>query len=325
MPSIVSRREKKINVPSLRNSCYNQVMVNEINKLIYNSLLKFSAIHLPHVGTLYIKHSSATLDGREIKAPTINLDFSSSAVARSLVDIIMNECSVNACEAEEIYARWFNKVRNGSVTTIEGVGTLRNKSFVTDQALLARLNEHAIVNLRLPRKGSAVRVFSIIASVLIIIAIGAFIYSNFYMATTPNIANDNRVATVTIIPAPAPETTADEVVTPSPEELSDQLVEVVEELEPEIIVDNVDTEVVSQPEIGHMVVIGSFQTEENAERYCSQIERKMRGVDCRIRTLGRLYAVIVYVSEDRDDCQEFISRHIEQFPQAWIHTPRELR
>lgn len=300
-------------------------MVNEINKLIYNSLLKFSAIHLPHVGTLYIKHSSATLDGRNLKAPTAHIDFSSSVEARSLVDIIMEACSVNVGEAEEIYARWFNKVNGGSVTTIEGVGTLRNKSFITDPALLARLNEYAITDVRLPRKGSAIKVFAAVASVLIIIAVGAFTYINFMGVSLLEIIDDSRVVADVITPISEPAPMPEEVVEQPLVEAEAQTAEEVAEVAPDVVVEEVAVSVVEQPEIGHMVVIGSFQTEENAKRYCTQIERKMSDVYCRIRTLGRLYAVIVYISEDRNDCQEFISRHIKQFPQAWIHTPRELR
>ena len=304
-------------------------MVNEVNKLIYNSLLKFSAVHLPHIGTLHVKRSAATLEGRTVKAPTMHIDFSSSAEARSLVDIIMDECSVGVGEAEEIYARWFNKVNLGSITTIEGVGTLRNKSFITDPALLARLNEYAIANLRLPRKGSALKAFAAVASVLIIIAIVAFTYINFAGISLPDFAENSGVVADASTPASEPES--------KPESESDMVVdqplietlelpaEELAEVESKVVVEEIIETVVAQPEIGHMVVIGSFQTEENAERYCAQVERKTNDVNCRIRTLGRLYAVIAYISEDKDDCQEFISHHIEQFPQAWIHTPRELK
>ena len=300
-------------------------MVNEVNKLIYNSLLKFSAVHLPHIGTLHVKRSAATLEGRTVKAPIMHIDFSSSAEARSLVDIIMDECSVGVGEAEEIYARWFNKVNLGSITTIEGVGTLRNKSFITDPTLLARLNEYAIANLRLPRKGSALKAFAAVASVLIIIAIATFTYINFAGISLPNFAENSGVVADASTPASEPESKSDAVVEQSLTETLELPAEELAEVEPEVVVEEVIEAVVAQPEIGYMVVIGSFQTEENAERYCAQVERKTNDVNCRIRTLGRLYAVIAYISEDKDDCQEFISHHIEQFPQAWIHTPRELK
>lgn len=303
-------------------------MVNEVNKLIYNSLLRYSALHLPEVGTLYIKRSVSTVSGRDIQAPTTNIEFSSNREARSLVDIIAAECSVDIGEAEEIYARWHNRVCDGSVVVIEGVGTLRNRSFIVDSTLFDRLNKYNIADVKLPRKGSAIKIFSIAASLLVIIAIAIFIYIKFSVQIVP-LATPALVTNsgVVVEEEPLVSDIEDVPIESEPmfsEEVADNVATVDESVVELEIAEEVVTSAV-EPEIGYMVVVGSFETMENAERYCTTVERKTSEVKCRIRTLGRLYAVVAFVAEDKDDCQEFITNHIKLFPQAWIHTPRELR
>lgn len=304
-------------------------MVNEVNKLIYNSLLRYSALHLPEVGTLYIKRSVSTVSGRDIQAPTTNIEFSSNREARSLVDIIAAECSVDIGEAEEIYARWYNRVCDGSVVTIEGVGTLRNRSFIADNTLIDLLNRYNITGVNLLKKGSAIKVVSIVATILIIITIAIFIYIKLPIQTipcaTPALVTNSRVVTDE---EPLVSDVEDVPIESEPmfsEEVADNVATVDESVvELEIAEKEVVTSAV-EPEIGYMVVVGSFETMENAERYCTIVERKTSEVKCRIRTLGRLYAVVAFVAEDKNDCQEFITNHIKLFPQAWIHTPRKLR
>ena len=303
-------------------------MVNEVNKLIYNSLLRYSALYLPEVGTLYIKRSVSTVSGRDIQAPTTNIEFSSNREARSLVDIIAAECSVDIGEAEEICARWYNRVCDGSVVTIEGVGTLRNRSFIADNTLIDLLNRYNITGVNLLKKGSAIKVVSIVATMLIIITIAIFIYIKLPIQTipcaTPALVINSGVVTDE---EPLVSDVEEAPIESEPmfsEEVADNVATVDESVVELEIAEEVVTSAV-EPEIGYMVVVGSFETMENAERYCTIVERKTSEVKCRIRTLGRLYAVVAFVAEDKDDCQEFIANHIKLFPQAWIHTPRELR
>lgn len=307
-------------------------MVNELNKLIYNSLLEYHAIYLPRVGTLYIKRFPTQEVGRNMIAPTLNVDFSSSAEARSIINIISSHVSVSIEDAEDIYSRWHNKVCDGTTVIIDGVGILRNKSFITDESLLTKLNEHRISSIKLPRKRSVVQGVSIAASLLIIIVIGVFTYINLYGYSLPSFANlahsgnetNSRVvenATVVNIEA---EVSAEESskVTIEVEPIDVSVLNIDSALDDTQITDKV---VPTQPEIGHMVIIGSFQTVENAERYSTDIKNRFTEINCIIRPHGRLYAVVAFISTDKSDCQKFIDYYIDHFPHAWIHTPRELR
>ena len=303
-------------------------MVNEINKLIFNSLLKYSAVHLPHVGTLYLKRLSAELNGGKLQAPMTVVDFSSTASAVSIVEIIANKASVSIEEAEDIYARWHNRACAESTVSIEGVGTLRNKSFITSTELSSALNRYNITDIGKPKKGSVVKTIVAISISLIITTITWVTYTKFDIVKyfkqdaaiefvdidTPNYIAPEQSAT---------ETVALEIISQSSsegEEIGNLIVETAED-----VVEEGGSDTKIQPEIGYMVVVGSFETIENAERYCESIKQKVSGVDCRIRPLGRLNAVIAFISEDKAECQEFINSYINYFPQAWIHAPSELK
>ena len=303
-------------------------MVNEINKLIFNSLLKYSAVHLPHVGTLYIKRLSAELNGGKLQAPVTVVDYSSTASAISIVEIIANQASVSIEEADDIYARWHNRTCNESTVSIEGVGTLRNKSFITSTELSIALNRYNITDVSKPKKGSAAKIIVAISISLIITAITWVAYTKFDIVNRfkQDVAIEFVATDIpydTIPEQPVTETVVVEVLSQpvaEGEEIENLIIETVVDVAKE---EGGDTNI--QSETGYMVVVGSFETIENAERYCELIKQKVSGVDCRIRPLGRLNAVIAFISEDKAECQEFINSYINYFPQAWIHVPRELK
>ncbi|MBR0362965.1 MAG: hypothetical protein IIX38_04125, partial [Alistipes sp.] len=119
-------------------------MVNEVNKIVYNTLVAERAIHLPGVGTLSIVRKSAEVaSGGMVLPPSHSVQFSSSAHATSLVDAIAREAGVDSACAEELYSRWLEKVRVGSTLTIEGVGRLQQKSFVAEGEFVALFNRAA--------------------------------------------------------------------------------------------------------------------------------------------------------------------------------------
>ena len=64
-------------------------MVNEVNKLIYNTLISDRAVLLPDVGTLFISREAAKEMSRgRVESHRYTLSFSSNKAAVSLIDII---------------------------------------------------------------------------------------------------------------------------------------------------------------------------------------------------------------------------------------------
>lgn len=149
-------------------------MVNEVNNIIYNLLVDEQAVHLPGIGTLSVVRRSAQLESSDLIAPpSYVIEFSSHAVATSVVDAIAMEGSTDIMGAEDIYSRWLDKVRNGNTLSIEGVGTLRDKSFVADPAFIAMFNTGRGPVKRGSKKGGGMVALVIILILLIVAAIGA--------------------------------------------------------------------------------------------------------------------------------------------------------
>lgn len=274
-------------------------MVNEVNKLIYNSLAEHNAVVLPRVGSLGVVCRMAKMEGNRVVAPTFAVEFSSAEEGVSLCDVIASVANISSSEAEDIYLRWLNKVKEGNTLTISGVGTLRDKSFVTDTELHKALNLADKTPIKIHSR-SRKPYIAIAAVVVALLGVSAYLF----------LAND-RVAS----PAPTPieEVIVDEVVVAEPEP------------ETEIEIEPAPTRWIDRDDIRHWVVVGSYSTTENAERAVEDILRRQDAECCDILTLGKMYAVAVYGSSDKADCERFVRDNRDKFKQSWVHTPKRFK
>ena len=276
-------------------------MVNEVNKLIYNTLAEHNAVVLPRVGSLGVVRRMARMEGNRVVAPTFAVEFSSAEEGVSLCDIIASLANISSSEAEDIYLRWLDKVKEGNTLTISGVGTLRDKSFVTDMELLKALNLADKAPIKIHSR-SRKPYLAIAAVVVALLGVGAYLF----------LAND-RVAS----PAPAPieEVVVEEVVVAEPEPIT----------ETEIEIETAPVRWIDRDDIRHWVVVGSYSTTENAERAVEDILRRQDAEYCDILTLGKMYAVAVYGSSDKADCERFVRENRDKFKQSWVHTPKRFK
>lgn len=276
-------------------------MVNEVNKLIYNTLAEHNAVVLPRVGSLGVVRRMAKMEGNRVVAPTFAVEFSSAEEGVSLCDFIASVANISSTEAEDIYLRWLDKVKEGNTLTISGVGTLRDKSFVTDTELQKALNIAGKTPIKIHSRSQ--KPYITIAAVLVaLLGIVAYL---FY-------AND-RVAS----PAPAPteEVVVEEVVVAEPEPIT----------ETEIEIEPAPVRWIVRDDIRHWVVVGSYSTTENAERAVEDILKRQDAECCDILTLGKMYAVAVYGSSDKEDCERFVRDNRDKFKQSWVYTPKRFK
>ena len=272
-------------------------MVNEVNKLIYNTLAEHNAVVLPRIGSLGVVRRMAKMEGNRVVAPTFAVEFSSAEEGVSLCDVIASVANISSSEAEDIYLRWLDKVKEDNTLTISGVGTLRDKSFVTDAELQKALNLADKTPIKIHSR-SRKPYIAIAAVVVALLGVGAYLF----------LAND-RVAS----PAPTP---TEEVVV---EEV------VVAEPEPEIEIEPAPVRWIDSDDIRHWVVVGTYSTTENAERAVEDILRRQDAECCDILTLGKMYAVAVYGSSDKEDCERFVRDNRDKFKQSWVHTPKRFK
>ena len=276
-------------------------MVNEVNKLIYNTLAEHNAVVLPRIGSLGVVRRMAKMEGNRVVAPTFAVEFSSAEEGVSLCDVIASVANISSSEAEDIYLRWLDKVKEGNTLTISGVGTLRDKSFVTDTELQKALNLADKTPIKIHSR-SRKPYLAIAAVVVALLGVGAYLF----------LAND-RVASPT--PTPTEEVVLEEVIVAEPEP----------EPETEIEIETAPVRWIDSDDIRHWVVVGSYSTTENAERAVEDILRRQDAECCDILTLGKMYAVAVYGSSNKEDCERFVRENRDKFKQSWVHTPKRFK
>lgn len=303
-------------------------MVNEVNKIIYNRLITEREVTLPGVGSLSLVRHAASMSSRDVvAAPRLTIEFSSHAEGCSVVDAIAVIGGTDTATAEDIYSRWLEKVRSGSTLTIEGVGTLRNKSFETDKELLVLLNGASAthVNIVRKRKSRAMLWVGLTLSIIALIVSIAAIFNIDISAISDKTTNTDKQVEITveniIIEPVAEYITSDEPTTDVEEDIHTQDVVAVESVEVATVADNWTM----RDDIHHWVVAGSYSTMRNAESAAETITTKYQDIDCKIITLGKMYAVAIYGSNDRDDCVQHMRKYHKNFGEAWIFTPKEYR
>jgi hypothetical protein len=303
-------------------------MVNEVNKIIYNRLITEREITLPGVGSLSLVRHAASMSSREvIVAPRLTIEFSSRTTRGSVVDAIATIGCIDTATAEDIYSRWLEKVRSGSTLTIEGVGILRNKSFEADKELLSMLNGTSATHVNVVRrkKGRTMLWVGLVLSIIALIVSIAAIFNIDISAISDKTTNSDKQVETTvenIIVEPVAEDVATgELSTDVEEDIHTQDVVAVESIEVATVADSWTM----CDDIRHWVVAGSYSTMSNAESAVETITKRHQDIDCRIITLGKMYAVAIYGSSYRDDCVQYMRKYHKNFGEAWIFTPKEYR
>ena len=293
-------------------------MVTELNKLIYNKLITSGGVLLPEVGTLYIERKAATfISKKRVAAPRYELSFSSHRPATSIVESIHQLTGVSQNEALDIYQRWLDKVRVDGVVTIEGVGVLRNKSFVTDNEILVQLNLVNSAEIELVTKRNRIALY---LSLLLLVP-SIFVGVKYFVL--PQFATEPQV-----------EETIFEPITPVEDVVVEELI-AENAVQAEVVEESLSVEIV-EPEpmeadwrencdIRHWTVIGSYSTEENLNRAIVNLEKQYPELKFTSFKLGSMYAVSPFGSTDREACEDFVERHRKDFTQIWIHTPKRYK
>lgn len=292
-------------------------MVNEVNRLIYNALAKHSSISLPDIGSLRIVRRAAKIEGNRVVPPLFVVEFFSAEEGRSLVEIIATEANISTDEAKEIYLRWLDKVKRGNELIISGVGTLHDKSFVLDSDLSKALNPRNATPLKIHKRHRLPAYIYIAIAIGVVVAIGS------------NHRDDNSSATESKVVA---------IEEPSVVESIESKEIVMAESEPQVepIAESAVEEIAkvdaTQPakwsdsdDIRHWVIAGSYSTRENAERAVEGILRKKQADCCDILPLGKMYAVAVFGSADKIECERFVRDNRHNFNQSWVHTPKRFK
>ncbi|WP_290539706.1 hypothetical protein [Alistipes sp.] len=318
-------------------------MEEQIGRLVGNLLAGGGEIFLPGVGSLYTERQGARrLNRHTVQPPSRTVAFTSQQRGVSLVDAIagvLREAGGSEnpeAEAQAVYDRWMARVRRADLLTIEGVGVLKFKNFIPDEAFDLRLNPQGRepVRIRVQRRfdwplwvgiaaigiaalygGRELLLFRSGTPETAVVAempgvpdnsgeVGAPDLREGASETEGSVAGDSvaltgRAASEPSVPDAAPEAeTAD---AHSAQEQGD----------PMALLSG-----------RHYVVLGVFSSEANARRAGREGEAREATFRCRIYRFGGKFMVSPFSSDDAGACAQFIRAQDGRFPDMWTYTAR---
>lgn len=309
-------------------------MVNEVNKLIHNTILDQGGVSLPGVGTIYVTRKPATkISSKSISAPRLTLALSPDKRSISIVDAIANIAQIEITQAEDIYRRWLNKVRqdDGCISIFE-VCSINNSHIVIDPLFSSKLNPGSNNEIEISCQTHAGRNICIILTV-VIIALGAvyYLYANILNNTTSeaiqvemvaDITENNTLEVTDDSTANNQDVTADHII---PDAVEEEIIAEEQGSTTDMIESVTIDDWRQRDNIRHWVVVGSYSTEENLARAITDLEAKNPDIMFATFQLGSMYAVAAFGSSEYADCESFKQEHMKQFKQSWIHTPRKYK
>lgn len=332
-------------------------MVNEVNKLIFNTLLDEGAVYIPEIGTIRIVRTAARKMFRGRVAPyALSTSFSTSCEATSLVDAIISVAGVSTEDAEDIVRRWKKKSTADGRVVIVGVGVIQNNNFTADKEFTSVLERgNNVVALTRSTKSSSMSwVASIIVLISLIGGIGAYFLTqdnadnkvNTPITSSDLTANNTTEITDNEVITPEVTTTKEEVTTEptapeevesttQPESTSNDVASVEEVEKPDTATVAEEPTQTAEEEavvvdwrnmsVRHYVIFGSYSVPSNANAAIRKIMRKNPAAQCKIIKLGNMHAVAVYGSYNRRECEIFKRNHRSLYRDSWIYTPKRFK
>lgn len=319
-------------------------MVNQVNNIIFNLIVSGRGVWLPDIAALRTVRRPAQpgTSSRTVLPPRLTVEFTSHREGVSLVEEIARVASIDETAARDIYDRWIEKCLVDGILTIDGIGVLRGKSFVADNALTELLNADAGGEIKVVKRRRSHRLPVIVSAVLLLAAAAGALYWLLCRDMTNAQSDDTgSVEQPAAVVQPAAADAEEPVAGPSAAEpqqaqteeasidgvqtsASDAEPDRAAAAETEAAAAESDTAVTetkpaAESDIRYRVIIGSYSTRSNAERAVADARKRVPGLRCEIRPLGRLFAVAAFGAPTREECEEFIREHRSDFPQAWTN------
>ncbi len=301
-------------------------MIEQVSRLIANRLASGGDVCLPEVGSLYVVFEGAEqLSKRWVRPPYRRVEFTSQERGESLVDTIARAASCDPDAARAVYDRWLEQTRQDEILTIAGVGTLKFKNFTPDAGFERRLNPQGHAPVRLHRKGCVdwVIVLGVAAIVAAALVIGYYLMQSHFdwpfEMPFADAAPTEEVSAVPTAPVVADSAPAVEDSTPAGLDFVQDSVQTAAAP----IRQSAEPVELAVPVSGrHYVVMGVFQTQENAENAQKFFARRAADLDYAIYRLGNRYMVSCYVSENEMKARDFLREYREIFSELWVYSAR---
>ena len=313
-------------------------MVNEVNKIIFNTLVEQGAIYIPNLGTLSIHSTPSHKRGNRVVPPAHSVVYTTECKATSLSKVIMTIANIDEISANDIVERWHKKISKDGRVVIEGVGTIASGAFTPNSELIAKLNisnEPIYLNgkVRSSRKWWLIPLI-----VLSLVALGLNLYLLFSRDKIEPIAPVANTSTESLVTenttAENQQISNDTITTDSSTQETNTQEEEIANIEvinaepaPEITeqeVERTEAKIADWREHNkrHYVIFGSYSTMANATTAIKKIERNNPAAQCKVIRIGTMFGIAVFGSDNHDECTAFKREYRAVYKDAWIHTPK---
>ena len=313
-------------------------MVNEVNKLIFNTLVEQGAIYIPNLGTLSIHSTPSHKRGNRVVPPTYSVVYTTECKATSLSNVIMAIANIDETNADDIVARWHKKINDSGRVAIDGVGTIANGAFTPNSELIAKLNIHNEPIYLNGKVRSSRKWWLIPLIVLSLVALGLNLYLLFSRDKIEPIAPVANTSTESLVTenttAENQQISNDTITTDSSTQETNTQEEEIANIEvinaepaPEITeqeVEQTEAKITDWREHDkrHYVIFGSYSTMTNANTAIKKIERNNPAAQCKVIRIGTMFGIAVFGSDNHDECTAFKREYRAVYKDAWIHTPK---
>ena len=280
-------------------------MIEEVNKIIYNMLISGRGVLLPEIGALYIERQAARklADGRLLTPRNVVL-YSKQEQAPSLVDEIVAIASCSTEQAQDIYERWRAKTYQQGVLTIGGIGKLKGGSFTMDKGFMGVINPQGVKTIVVRKKSSNKWLYAVVG-VAVLVALGFFAYVMWGDKIMGG-ASEKPAQEQVVVPE---QTVAEQTIVADSVAVQPQAVEQPQE--------------VKRNEYAYYVVMGIFSTPENAERAVSQVQSKIKDVECVVLPFkGGKHMVTIFGGDSAADCNAFARSYRDIYPDLWVYNKK---
>ncbi len=313
-------------------------MVNEVNKIIFNTLVEQGAIYIPNLGTLSIHSTPSHKRGNRVVPPTYSVVYTTECKATSLSNVIMTIANIDETSADDIVARWHKKLSKDGRVVIEGVGTIANGAFTPNSELIAKLNIHNEPIYLNGKVHSSRKWWLIPLIVLSLVALGLNLYLLFSRDKIEPIAPVANTSTESLV---TENTTAENQQISNDTITSDSSTQKTNTQEEEManieVINAEPTPGFTEQEVErtevkiadwrehdkrHYVIFGSYSTMTNANTAIKKIERNNPAAQCKVIRIGTMFGIAVFGSDNHDECNAFKRNNRTVYKDAWIHTPK---
>lgn len=326
--------------------------MNPISMLIFNALVRRQSINLPDIGSLKVIMRAPVIEKKSVLTPPVNLVIyaeSEFPEFTSIVTLIAQSSNKDEAQAWEIYGRWLDVARTDGIVRIDSVGEIRDGRFLAAAELNEILNPVNPAPVKLPRQMEIRQILLWVVGAVVAggaISIGAITLLNH---NTYPYEEEEQITVTEAIPAIASDSTPkDTAIGPdapfdspvaTPETQLQPAEKRAESTTPAAT--RTTTEVASKTaskttstapsanssvaagQMGYYVVIGTYSTDENANKFIGQAKKTDNTLTFHKLPLSN-GKIMVYtsLSASEQEANRLKRQCSASFPDAWVFKRR---